>query len=107
MKMSLVRAAFPLTALTQTAIVAAIGEPIPVPAGMDNEEKKPSVGLGSTTHKVLTQDTGGGLFVMEQNPPCKTHSSPRPPRQRLRTNPPIASAPAAYTRLHARVRRRR
>jgi hypothetical protein len=44
---------------------------------------------------------------MEQNPPCKTHSSPRPPRQRLRTNPPIASAPAAYTRLHARVRRRR
>ena len=60
-------AAFPLTALAQTAKVAAIAKPVRVPAGMDREEKKRSIGLSSTTYKVLTQDTGGALFVMEQS----------------------------------------
>ena len=60
-------AAFPLTALAQTAKVATIAKPVRVPAGMDREEKKRSIGLSSTTYKVLTQDTGGALFVMEQS----------------------------------------
>jgi hypothetical protein len=34
------------------------------------------------------------LHEQVANRPCKTHSFPRPPRQRLRTNPPIASASA-------------
>jgi quercetin dioxygenase-like cupin family protein len=60
-------AAFPLTALAQTPKVAAIAKPIRVPAGMDREEKKRSIGLSSTTYKVLTQDTGVALFVLEQS----------------------------------------
>ena len=45
------------------------------------------------------------------NRPCKTHSftvlPPRPPRHRLRTNPPIASAPAGCSSAHPNVPRRR
>ena len=38
-------AAFPLTALGQTAKVAAIAKPVRVPAGADREEKKRAIGL--------------------------------------------------------------
>jgi len=34
---------------------------------MDREEKKRSIGLSSTTYKVLTHDTSGALFVLEQS----------------------------------------
>jgi hypothetical protein len=40
-------------------------------------------------------------------PHAKPIAPPRPPRQRLRTNPPIASAPAGHSRVHAATRRRR
>ena len=38
-----------------------------MPAGVDREGKKHAIGLSSTTYKVLTQDTGGALFVLEQS----------------------------------------
>ena len=37
-----------------------------MPDGTDREEKKRSIGLSSTTYKVLTQETGGALFVIQQ-----------------------------------------
>ena len=63
----LVLAAFPLTTLAQTPNVAPNTKPVRVPAGADREEKKRSIGLSSTTYKVLTQESGGALFVMEQS----------------------------------------
>jgi mannose-6-phosphate isomerase-like protein (cupin superfamily) len=60
-------AAFPLTAMAQSPKAAAIAKPVRVPAGMDRVEKKRAIGLSSTTYKVLTQDTGGDLFVLEQS----------------------------------------
>ena len=38
-----------------------------VPAGEDREGKKRAIGLSSTTYKVLTEETSGALFVMEQS----------------------------------------
>jgi hypothetical protein len=38
---------------------------------------------------------------------AKPIATPRPPRQRLRPNPPIASAPAGHCRVHAATLRRR
>ncbi len=35
-------------------------------AGQDREGKKHAVGVSSTTYKVLTAETGGALFAMEQ-----------------------------------------
>lgn len=37
-----------------------------VKAGQDREGKRRSIGLSSTTYKVLTSDTSGALFVLEQ-----------------------------------------
>ena len=37
-----------------------------VKAGQDREGKRRSIGLSSTTYKVLTSDTAGALFVLEQ-----------------------------------------
>jgi mannose-6-phosphate isomerase-like protein (cupin superfamily) len=37
-----------------------------VPAGEDREKKKHAVGVSSTTYKVLTAETGGAMFGMEQ-----------------------------------------
>jgi mannose-6-phosphate isomerase-like protein (cupin superfamily) len=59
-------AAFPVTVFAQTANIAQVAKPFRVPAGLDREGKKHAIGLSSTTYKVLTQDTGGALFVMEQ-----------------------------------------
>jgi quercetin dioxygenase-like cupin family protein len=44
-----------------------VAKPVHVPAGLDREGKKHAIGLSSTTYKVLTQDTGGALFVLEQS----------------------------------------
>lgn len=65
-------AALPLSALAQTTLAQTsnatpIAKPLRVGAGTDREAKKRSIGLSSTTYKVLTQDTGGALFVMEQS----------------------------------------
>ncbi len=37
-----------------------------VAAGMDREQKKRVVGVSSTSYKVLTAETAGAMFVMEQ-----------------------------------------
>ena len=59
-------AALPLPLLAQTPNTVPTTKTFRVPAGTDREEKKRSIGLSSTTYKVLTQDTGGALFVLEQ-----------------------------------------
>ena len=59
-------AALPATALAQTAEIASVVKPVRVAAGADREGKKHAIGVSSTTYKVLTQDTGGALFVLEQ-----------------------------------------
>ncbi len=65
--LQLALAALPLPRFAQSTHTSPITKPFRVPAGMDREEKKRSIGLSSTTYKVLTQDTGGALFVMEQS----------------------------------------
>ncbi|MBB5716955.1 hypothetical protein [Sphingomonas aerophila] len=37
-----------------------------IKTGQDREGKRRSIGLSSTTYKVLTSDTDGALFVLEQ-----------------------------------------
>jgi len=64
--LQLALAAFPVTVFSQIAKPAPAAKPVRVPAGMDREGKKHSIGLSSTTYKVLTQDTAGALFVLEQ-----------------------------------------
>ena len=59
-------AAFPATVFAQTTNTAPTVKPVRVPSGVDREGKKRAIGLSSTTYKVLTQDTGGALFVLEQ-----------------------------------------
>lgn len=62
-----------LAALPSTLVVAQtpgpvpIAKPVRVPAGIDREGKKHAIGLSSTSYKVLTQDTAGALFVLEQS----------------------------------------
>ena len=60
-------AALPSTLLAQIPNAAKAIKPARVPAGTDREEKKRAIGLSSTTYKVLTQETNGALFVMEQS----------------------------------------
>lgn len=64
--LELVLAALPVTVFAQTANSASMAKPVRVPAGLDREGKKHAIGVSSTTYKVLTQDTNGALFVMEQ-----------------------------------------
>ena len=65
--LQLALAVLPVTAFAQTANIASVAKPVRVPAGVDREGKKHAIGLSSTTYKVLTQDTGGALFVLEQS----------------------------------------
>jgi len=60
-------AVLPAAAFAQTANVAFAAKPVRVPNGVDREGKKHAIGLSSTTYKVLTQDTSGALFVLEQS----------------------------------------
>jgi len=59
-------AALPAPMLGQNPSSAPPTEPPLVPAGTDREGRQHTVGVSSTTYKVLTQDTAGALFVMEQ-----------------------------------------
>jgi mannose-6-phosphate isomerase-like protein (cupin superfamily) len=65
--LQLALAALPVSVFAQTANIAPAAKPIRVPAGVDREGKKRAIGLSSTTYKVLTHDTGGALFVLEQS----------------------------------------
>lgn len=58
-------AALPLSAVAQTPTSTI--KPCRVAAGTDRENRKHAIGLSSTTYKVLTQDTAGALFVLEQS----------------------------------------
>ena len=42
-------------------------KPLHVSSGTDREGKQRVIGVSATTYKVLTKDTGGALFVMEQS----------------------------------------
>lgn len=65
--LQLALAALPATVVAQTTKIAAAAKPVRVPAGVDREGRKHAIGLSSTTYKVLRQDTGGALFVLEQS----------------------------------------
>ena len=62
--------AAPILASISNALSAAtssIGQILPrVPAGSDREGKRRAIGLSETTYKVLTSDSKGDLFVLEQ-----------------------------------------
>jgi mannose-6-phosphate isomerase-like protein (cupin superfamily) len=60
-------AALPASVFAQNSNVAPVAKPVRVPAGLDREGRKHAIGLSSTTYKVLTQETGGALFVLEQS----------------------------------------
>jgi mannose-6-phosphate isomerase-like protein (cupin superfamily) len=64
--LQLALAALPVSAFAQSGNVAPAVKPVRVAAGADREGKKHSIGVSSTAYKVLTQDTGGALFVLEQ-----------------------------------------
>ncbi len=58
--------ALPATVLAQAANTGSMAKPVLVPAGVDREGRKHAIGVSSTTFKVLTKDTAGALFVLEQ-----------------------------------------
>jgi quercetin dioxygenase-like cupin family protein len=58
--------AMPSGALLAQGSEAAVNAAVLVPSGEDREKKKHAVGVSSTTYKVLTSETNGALFVMEQ-----------------------------------------
>jgi quercetin dioxygenase-like cupin family protein len=65
--LSLALAAIPAGALAQTLAPAPLPPPGLVPADADREGRGArSIGVSSTAYKVLTRDTGGAMFVMEQ-----------------------------------------
>jgi hypothetical protein len=75
-----------------------------------NRERK----LPSPNRLLRPTNTLADIFYQSAQPNPATnksriaHAKPiAPPRQRLRTNPPIASAPAGHSRVHAATRRRR
>ena len=65
--LGLALAALPLTPLGQTLKPTPTARPVRVPSGEDREGKSRAIGISATTYKVLTRDTGGALFVMEQS----------------------------------------
>jgi mannose-6-phosphate isomerase-like protein (cupin superfamily) len=54
------------TLLAQRPIAAPSAKPTMVSAGSDREGKTRAVGVSSTTYKVLTAETSGAMFVIEQ-----------------------------------------
>ena len=52
--------------LAQTSEPATASKPALVSAGTDRQNKSHSVGVSATTYKVLTAETAGAMFVMEQ-----------------------------------------
>lgn len=72
----------PLIAIASTASAEPLeGAPpiAPVPAGTDRQGRTRQIGVSATTYKVLTQETAGALFVIEQansrrgGPPLHIH----------------------------------
>jgi hypothetical protein len=55
----------PLTLFAQSIRTGTITLPARVPAGEDRFGEHHSIGVSSTDFKVVTQDTGGDLFIME------------------------------------------
>ena len=50
----------------QSAVNSATGKAVLVSAGKDREGKEHAVGVSHTTYKVLTAETAGAMFVLEQ-----------------------------------------
>jgi quercetin dioxygenase-like cupin family protein len=65
--LGLALATLPLTTLGQSPGGASTARAVRVPSGEDREGKSRAIGVSSTTYKVLTRDTGGALFAMEQS----------------------------------------
>lgn len=74
--LELALAAIPLPLVGQTSSMASMTTALRVAAGKDREGKSHAVGVSSTTYKVLTRDTSGALFVMEQS----NHKKGGPPQ---------------------------
>lgn len=80
--LQLAAAAIPASSLlAQTSGTVQAANPVLVAAGTDREGKVHAVGVSSTTYKVLTAETSGAMFVMEQanarkgGPPRHLHFS--------------------------------
>jgi len=71
--------ALPLPLVGQTPSTPSSTAPSPVAAGADREAKMRPLGPNLASYKVLTRETGGGLFVMEETnrtkggPPLHLH----------------------------------
>jgi quercetin dioxygenase-like cupin family protein len=69
-------AAIPLTLLGQSIKASTSAEAAMVAHGEDRLGEHHTIGVSSTDFKVLTQDSGGGLFIMEHT----SHKKGGPPR---------------------------
>ena len=69
-------AAFPLALLGQSTKTPATSVVARVPAGEDRLGEHHTIGISSTDFKVLTKDSGGGLFIFEHT----NHKKGGPPR---------------------------
>lgn len=65
--LQLAATALPVAVVAQIPAATSTARPILVASGTDRENKKHSIGLSSTTYKLLTKDTAGALFVLEQS----------------------------------------
>jgi mannose-6-phosphate isomerase-like protein (cupin superfamily) len=65
--LGLALAALPATRWTRRPQSASTSKTVRVASGQDREGKSRSIGLSATTYKVLTADTAGALFVLEQS----------------------------------------
>jgi hypothetical protein len=104
MTLSAARASAPTAVVFFTA-------PRPLHSGTNFREKPSShrlqVTAASSTNRTYTCAPPTTETNKLRNAPANPIAPPRPPRQRLRPNPPIASAPAGSTWVHAATRRRR
>ena len=67
--LQLALAAIPSSLIGQssaTSSLASGAKAVRVTAGADREGQTRSIGISNTTYKILTQDTGGALFTLEQ-----------------------------------------
>jgi mannose-6-phosphate isomerase-like protein (cupin superfamily) len=74
--LQLALAALPSSLLAEIPDTAPTAKAIRVDAGKDREGQTRAIGISATTYKVLTQDTGGALFTLEQ----LNHQKGGPPR---------------------------
>ncbi len=67
LQMAALTAAAPASSLfSHSQQTSPASKPALVPSGKDRESREHTVGLSHTTYKVLTADTEGAMFVMEQ-----------------------------------------